>query len=216
MCIRDSPPGSHKIAGSLLESVHMRMEADIHNRDAAGQLSERFGLTYTSDGWEDCNSTPLINSAYILANDGGVYKRSVDTSGMTKSSDYTANLMLEDIYSIGPTKVVCVVTDTCPTMRKAWKNVESEFPWISCCPCQAHCVSLLLNDIGKVPEAARTLKDETLVVGWCRAAPYCPSPLDVSIADCRPRCITGSPITRSHSQSFVRRCVVSSMARRRS
>ena len=122
------PPGLHKIAGSLLESVHMRMEADIHRRDAAGQLSERFGLTYTSDGWEDCNSTPLINSAYILANDGGVYMRSVDTSGMTKSGDYTANLMLEDIYSIGPTKVVCVVTNTCPTMRKAWKNVESEFP----------------------------------------------------------------------------------------
>jgi len=57
----------------------MRMEANIHKHDADGQLSERFGLTYTSDGWEDCNSTPLINSAYILANDGGVYKRSVDT-----------------------------------------------------------------------------------------------------------------------------------------
>jgi hypothetical protein len=171
------PPGRQKIAGSLLESVHTRMEADIQKRDASGQLMERFGLTYTSDGWEDCNSTPLINSAYILANDGGVYLRSVDTSGMTKSGEYTANLMLEDIYEIGPTKVVCVVTDTCPTMRKAWKNVESEFPWISCCPCQTHCISLLLNDIGKVPEAARTLKDETLVVGWCRAAPYCPSPL---------------------------------------
>ena len=74
------PPGRHKMAGSLLESVHMRMEADIHKREADGQLSERFGLTYTSDGWEDCNSTPLINSAYILANDGGVYMRSIDTS----------------------------------------------------------------------------------------------------------------------------------------
>ena len=63
------PPGAQKIASSLLESVHMRMEADIRRRDAAGQLSERFGLTYTSDGWEDCTSTPLINSAYILAND---------------------------------------------------------------------------------------------------------------------------------------------------
>jgi hypothetical protein len=29
------PPGLHKIAGSLLESVHMRMEADIHKRDAS-------------------------------------------------------------------------------------------------------------------------------------------------------------------------------------
>ena len=57
------PPGRQKIDGSLLESVHMRLESDIQSRDAAGQLTERFGLTYTSDGWEDCNSTPLINSA---------------------------------------------------------------------------------------------------------------------------------------------------------
>lgn len=93
--------------------------------------------------------------------------RSVDTSGMTKSGEYTANLMIEDIIDIGPTRVVCVVTDTCNTMRKAWKIVEKEFPWISCCPCQTHCPSLLLNDIGKLPEPAQTLKDESLVVGWC-------------------------------------------------
>ena len=161
------PPSSNKIAGPLLDACHQHMEADIEKRDASGQLSERFGLTYTSDGWEDCNSMPLINSAYILANDGGVYLRSVDTSGMTKSGEYTANLMIEDIIDIGPTRVVCVVTDTCNTMRKAWKIVEKEFPWISCCPCQTHCPSLLLNDIGKLPEPAQTLKDESLVVGWC-------------------------------------------------
>ena len=100
--------------------------------------------------------------------------RSVDTSGMTKSGEYTANLMIEDIIELGPTKVVCVVTDTCNTMRKAWKLVEAEFPWISCCPCQTHCPSLLLNDIGKLPEAAQTLKDETLVVGWCAPMPVAP------------------------------------------
>ena len=161
------PPNRNKIAGQLLESCHAHMEADIKKRDESGHLSERFGVTYTSDGWEDCNSTSLINSAYILANDGGVYLRSVDTSGMTKSGEYTGNLMIEDIYEIGPTKVICLVTDTCNTMRKAWKLVEMEFPWISCCPCQTHCPSLLLNDIGKLPEAAQTLKDETLVVGWC-------------------------------------------------
>ena len=168
------PPNYNKIAGSLLDDCHTHMETEIAKRDSAGQLSERFGITYTSDGWEDCNSMSLINSAYILANDGGVYLRSVDTSGMTKSGEYTANLMIEDIIELGPTKVVCVVTDTCNTMRKAWKLVEAEFPWISCCPCQTHCPSLLLNDIGKLPEAAQTLKDETLVVGWCAPMPVAP------------------------------------------
>ena len=52
-------PQEDRRSPALLESVHTRMEADIQKRDASGQLMERFGLTYTSDGWEDCNSTPL-------------------------------------------------------------------------------------------------------------------------------------------------------------
>ena len=103
------PPSSNKIAGPLLDACHQHMEADIEKRDASGQLSERFGLTYTSDGWEDCNSMPLINSAYILANDGGVYLRSVDTSGMTKSGEYTANFMSEDISSTSAPPVLSVL-----------------------------------------------------------------------------------------------------------
>ena len=160
------PPNYNKIAGTLLDTCHKHMEAEVQKRDAGGKLSERFGLTYTSDGWEDTNHLSLINSACIMANDGGVYLRSVDTSGMTKSGEYTANLMIEDIYSIGPLKVLCVVTDTCSTMRKAWKLVEAEFPWISCMPCQTHCPSLLLNDIGKLPGPAQVIKEETQVVGW--------------------------------------------------
>ena len=160
------PPNYNKIAGTLLDTCHKHMEAEVQKRDAGGKLSERFGLTYTSDGWEDTNHLSLINSAYIMANDGGVYLRSVDTSGMTKSGEYTANLMIEDIYSIGPLKVLCVVTDTCSTMRKAWKLVEAEFPWISCMPCQTHCPSLLLNDIGKLPGPAQVIREETQVVGW--------------------------------------------------
>ena len=96
------------------------MEANIKKRDKAGNISERFGCTYVSDGWENTNGLSLINSAYIMANDGGIYHRSVDTSGMSKTAEYTANLMIEDIYDIGPMKVVCVCTDTCATMKKAW------------------------------------------------------------------------------------------------
>ena len=160
------PPNPQKLAGPLLDAADAQMKADLAARDKEGELSRRFGVTYTSDGWDSCDNLPLINSAYILANDGGVYQRSVDTSGYSKNAEYCASLMIVDIYSIGCTKVVMLVTDTCAVMRKCWAIVQDEFPWISCAPCQTHCPSLLIGDIAKLPTPARTIKEETLVVAW--------------------------------------------------
>ena len=99
-----------------------------------------------SDGWESCDNLPLINSAFITANDGGMYWRSVDTSGqIVKSADYCAMLMIQDIYAYGPSNVVLVITDTCNTMMAAWTIVQAEFPWISVLCCQPHVVALLMK-----------------------------------------------------------------------
>lgn len=76
-------------------------------------------------------------------------------------------MMISDIYyEMGCTKVGLVVTDTCTTMQKCWEILQDEFPWISCATCQTHCPSLLLKDIGKLPEPAATLKDEGVVACW--------------------------------------------------
>ena len=56
--------------------------------------------------------------------------------------------------------------DTCATMKKAWSIVQDEFPWFSCIPCQTHCPSLLLTDIGKLDEPGKVIKEESVVVGW--------------------------------------------------
>ena len=77
----------------MLDNAYNQMQDAIKKRDSDNAMSERFGLTYTSDGWESIDNKPLINSAYIMANDGGVYMRSVDTSGMTKNGEYVANLI---------------------------------------------------------------------------------------------------------------------------
>ena len=161
-----APPNARALSGPLLDDAHAKMLEDVALRDDGCELSRKYGVTYTSDGWDSCDNLPLINSAYILANDGGVYQRSVDTSGKAKNAEYCASLMIVDIYDIGCTKVVMLVTDTCAVMRKCWKIVEDEFPWISCAPCQTHCPSLLLTDICKLPSPTQTIKDETLVVGW--------------------------------------------------
>ena len=95
-----------------------------------------------------------------------MYWRSVDTSGKIKDGEYTASLMIEDVYDFGPTKVVLIVTDTCATMKKAWDIVMQEFPWISVVPCQPHVASLLMKDLGKIPMVDSLIKEEGTVVGW--------------------------------------------------
>lgn len=64
-------------------------------------------------------------------------------------AEYCALLMIQDIYAYGAQNVVLLITDTCPTMAKAWAIVEDEFPWISILCCQPHVVSLLMKDIAK-------------------------------------------------------------------
>ena len=119
-----SPPMAKVLSTRLLDERYAQMLADVDKRDSNSNLSSKFGVAYVSDGWDSCDHLPLINSAYILANDGGVYMRSVDTSGHTKNAEYCASLMIVDIYDIGCTKVTIVLTDTCATMRKCWETLS--------------------------------------------------------------------------------------------
>ena len=160
------PPCRKKLAGPLLDKAHAQMHKDLIARDPDGHLAEKFGIAVTSDGWDSVDHLPLINSAYISANDGGVYQRSVDTSGHVKDATYCAGLMLEDIYELGCTNVVMLVTDTCATMRKAWAICEDEIPWLSSMPCVPHVANLLMKDIAKVPEVKKLIEDEGKLVSW--------------------------------------------------
>jgi hypothetical protein len=160
------PPRLTKLSGPLLDYSYNDMWAKLHARDPDGTLKSKFGSCYVSDGWESCDNLPLINSAFISANDGGTYWRSVDTSGKTKSAEYCALLMIQDIYDFGPTNVILVITDTCNTMAKAWAIVQDEFPWISFLPCQPHVIALLMKDIAKEKEVKDVINEEATVVGW--------------------------------------------------
>lgn len=160
------PPSRGKLAGSLLDSCYDDLQHAIRRRETCSSSAELFGYSYTQDGWDSVDHLPLINSAYVSAGVGGVYLRSVDTSGAKKDAEYVAALMISDIYTIGCTNVVTVVTDTCAVMEKAWTIVMDEFPWISCLPCVPHVVSLLMKDVAKINDVSNLIKDETTVVGW--------------------------------------------------
>ena len=160
------PPNNNKLAGPLLDECYDTMWRKLQARDPGDFLKEKYGSTYVSDGWDSIDHLPLINSAFISNNDGGMYWRSVDTSGKFKTAEYCALLMIQDIYEYGPHNVVLIITDTCATMAKAWALVEDEFPWISVLCCQPHVVSLLMKDIAKDKEVMETINEEGTVVAW--------------------------------------------------
>lgn len=155
------PPNRKKLAGPLLDECHTQMLRMFQQRDPEGTASEKYGCAYISDGWDSVDHLPLVNSSFVCANDGGRYWRSVDTSGNAKTAEYLASLMIADIYDFGCTKVVSVLSDTCNTMKKAWRYVQAEFPWISIVPCQAHVIPLLMKDIANLEPVKKVIGVES-------------------------------------------------------
>lgn len=82
------PPNAKKLEGSLLDESFDGMCCKIEARDPNGTLKEKFGACCASDGRDSCDSLPLINSAFISNNDGGMYWRSVDTSGPPSTAHF--------------------------------------------------------------------------------------------------------------------------------
>ena len=185
------PPNYQRLGNDLLDTCWDGMWKSINERDPDGALARKYGATYVTDGWDSCDNLSLINSAFISNNNGGIFWRSVDTSGKVKNAEYTAALMIADIYSYGPTKVVLVCTDTCAVMQKAWDIVGYEFPWVSCLPCQPHVISLLLKDIGKTPEVRSPFAclHAHSALHAHSGGPHLPKLLDVSHSRARPHAL---------------------------
>ena len=133
------------------------------------QRAEEYCLTYITDGWESVDVRPLINTALVVPTCGAFFFASHDTSGETKSSEFIAKTIIDDIYNIGPSLVLHVCSDTCAAMKGAWKLVEAEFPWIFCTGCAPHVGSLFL----KVCLAGRKKRENNKNSGHFSAAKVC-------------------------------------------
>ena len=102
--------------------------------------------------------------------DGGRFVKSVDTSGHFKTAEYQAQLLLSVIETNGSSaeEVVNVCTDSGGGCALAGKLVQFKHPHIFWTPCAAHCMDLLLEDIGKMEFAVRPIKMGRNIVNYIR------------------------------------------------
>ncbi|XP_026439699.1 uncharacterized protein LOC113338506 [Papaver somniferum] len=109
------------------------------------QLEEmkKFVDTFRTDG----KKRHLIN---FLVNcpKGSVFLKSVDASDRTNDADFIRELVKEVINDVGKENVVQFITDNGSNFKKDGKDLMLEYPNLFWTPCGAHCVQLMLEELG--------------------------------------------------------------------
>ena len=103
-----------------------------------------------ADGWTTQRGNTLIN--FLVSSERGtLFLRSIDASSHVKKADYIVDLYEEIIAEIGAEHIVQIITDNAANFKKAGEIMMERYPKIYWTPCAAHCIDLLLEDIGEVP-----------------------------------------------------------------
>jgi hypothetical protein len=89
----------------------------------------------------------LVNSPV-----GTYFLESVDASAEAHDASMLADLLEKRILNIGKEKVVQVVTDNGANYKVVGRILMQRFPTLFWTPCAAHCLDLMLEDIGKLKD----------------------------------------------------------------
>ncbi|XP_042415140.1 uncharacterized protein LOC122004296 [Zingiber officinale] len=107
------------------------------------------GCTIMGDGWKDSRQRPLINFL-VYCPKGISFIKSVDASDVETNAQNLCNLFAEIVEIVGPRNVVHMVTDNASNYKAAGTLLSEKYPTICWSPCAAHCINLILKDIGQM------------------------------------------------------------------
>ncbi|XP_048624037.1 uncharacterized protein LOC106405160 [Brassica napus] len=103
-----------------------------------------------SDGWRDSVVQKDIVNFLVNSPKGLVFIRSKEVSEVVKDATMLFKLLDEMVEEVGEKNVIQVVTDNASNYVKAGKLLEAKCPHLFWTPCAAHCIDLMLEDIGKI------------------------------------------------------------------
>ncbi|XP_075645343.1 uncharacterized protein LOC142616356 [Castanea sativa] len=138
------------------------------------------GCTLMANGWTDTRHKSLVNF-FVYCPRGMVFVKSVDTSEIVKSSGNLFKLFDEVDTWVGPKNIVHMVTDNASNYVSAGKLLCEKYKTISWSPCVAHCLNLVLKDMGEMPHVGRLnehaskitvfIYNHVALVAWLRNRP---------------------------------------------
>ena len=102
------------------------------------------------DGWSSLTRQHIINFL-VYCNSGSIFHKSIDASNIiSRTAKYYFRLLDKVINEIEKQYVVQVVTDNASVNTTAASLLTAKRPSIFWNGCAAHCLDLMLEDIGKL------------------------------------------------------------------
>ncbi|XP_026459981.1 uncharacterized protein LOC113360725 [Papaver somniferum] len=184
-------PSYHQIRTNLFKEQLEEMKKFV---DTFRVHWKRYGCSIMSDGWTDGKKRHLIN---FLVNcpKGSVFLKSVDASDRTNDADFIRELVKEVINDVAKENVVQFITDNGSNFKKAGKDLMLEYPNLFWTPCGAHCVQLMLEELGD-----KLTRIRTAVILGKRLVTYIYAHFQVL---CLMRKMTGGDLHRSTKTRFA-------------
>ncbi|RWR90997.1 hypothetical protein CKAN_02013200 [Cinnamomum micranthum f. kanehirae] len=144
------------------------MEYDDYTRYLEDHFKtwKEYGCTLTCDGWTSNNRRHIINfMAYCVT--GTIFISSVDTSKHLMDAQHLYSLINETLHHIEgwDEYVVAVVTDNTANFETTGRTLLEKMPHIVWVSCAAHCIDLILDDIGKLDDVHKTIDEGKIVTG---------------------------------------------------
>ena len=102
-----------------------------------------------SDGWTDQRGRTIINFV-VACPKGTMFLKSIDASPNVKDAHLIFTLLADVVEEVGVTNVVQVITDNAANYVAVGRLLCGKYPTIFWTTCAAHCIDLILEDIGKL------------------------------------------------------------------
>ena len=161
-------PNRQKISTKMLDDEVNEIEKYLSSFKTE---ASKYGVTLVSDGWTNIQMKPIINFLAATPN-GCIFINALDVSGQVKDGSFLADEVSKSIESFGKESIVQVVTDSASNCVAARNILEQRYPQIVFSPCTAHCLNLLLEDIGKIPWIHSIISDSKNVVKFITTHHY--------------------------------------------
>ncbi|CAO2173441.1 unnamed protein product, partial [Urochloa humidicola] len=117
---------------------------------------KEYGCTIMSDGWTDTSRRHLIN--FLAGSPAGTFfLGSVDASSEIANANMLADLLEQQIEKVGKEYVVQLVTDNGSNFKAAGRILMERIPHLFWTPCAAHCLNLMMQDIGQIKDFNTTI-----------------------------------------------------------
>jgi hypothetical protein len=146
-------PSPYEMSGPFLQKRKQKVLDGFNEHKEAWELT---GCSIMTDAWTDRKGRGVMNLV-VHSSHGVLFLDSVDCSGDRKDGKYIFDLVDRYIEEIGEEHVVQVVTDNASVNTTAASLLTAKRPSLFWNGCAAHCLDLMLEDIGKLQPVEETI-----------------------------------------------------------